>query len=90
MVTVDYYGEVTFVNVGKATVTASVAEGKGKNIDEFTDKGEINEWATDGLKWALSHGIMVGKEGGKLDPKGIAKRSECAAVVTHFMENFEE
>ena len=52
----------------------AAVEGKGKNIDEFADKESISDWAVDGLKWALSNEIMVGK-GENLAPASDSKRS---------------
>ena len=64
-------------------------EGKGKNIEEFADKESISDWAVDGLKWALSNEIMVGKVE-NLDPASDSKRSECAAMITHYLENVQK
>ncbi len=39
------------------------------------------------MAWAAGEGLIGGKGGGILDPKGSAKRSEVAKVVMIFDKN---
>lgn len=50
-------------------------------LDSFTDGGKASGYALDALCWAVEQGIITGKGGGILDPKGHATRAEVAAVV---------
>ena len=63
----------------------------------FPDAGDVQEFAVDAMKWAVSEGIITGKtfEGqpeGKLflDPQGSANRAECATIIQRFMEKYEK
>ncbi len=54
-------------------------------LDSFPDKGSVNDWASQAVQWAVSHGIVSGKPSAdganKIDPQGIATRAECAAMM---------
>ena len=55
----------------------------GKALD-FTDAGQTSAWAKDALLWATENGIVNGKGGGILDPKGSASRAETAQMLMNF------
>ena len=69
---------------------------KAGALDNFYDKEQISNWATEALNWAVSNGIINGKGTYKntskeiLDPKGTATRAECAQVIKNFMEKVEK
>ena len=63
--------------------------GGGPDISSFTDADKVSSWAENSLNWALSRGIMAGK-GNKLDPKGVATRAECAALIYNFISAYVE
>ena len=50
----------------------------------FTDSADISDYAADALAWAYEKGIMTGKTGNRLDPKGYATRAEVAKVISSF------
>mgnify|MGYP000739401668 CR=1 FL=1 len=59
----------------------------------FPDAGDVQEFAVDALKWAVSEGIITGKtiDGElRLDPQGSANRAECATIIQRFMEKYEK
>ena len=59
----------------------------------FPDAGDVQEFAIDAMKWAVSEGIITGKTiDGKLllDPQGSANRAECATIIQRFMEKYEK
>ncbi len=57
----------------------------GDVIDNYADVNDVSDWATLGVKWAISHNVMSGKPGEGntmiLDPLGEATRAECATMV---------
>lgn len=53
-------------------------------LDRFTDGASASKYAEQALCWAVEQGILTGKGGGVLDPKGTAKRCEIAAMVTRY------
>ena len=54
-------------------------------LDGFTDADEAGSYATDALRWAVERGIITGKGGGILDPKGEATRAEVAAMLMRYL-----
>jgi hypothetical protein len=38
------------------------------------------------MQWACGSGLITGKPGGYLDPKGNATRAEIAVVLKRFLE----
>ena len=59
----------------------------------FPDAGDVQEFAVDAMKWAVSEEIIKGKTiDGKLflDPQGSANRAECATIIQRFMEKYEK
>lgn len=56
------------------------------SFDKFTDGAKVSTYANGAMKWCVSKGIISGKNGVELDPKGNATRAEVAAMVTRFMK----
>ncbi len=56
------------------------------NLDAFTDKAEVSEYAENALIWAVDNGIMNGKGNGILDPANYATRAEMAAMIMRYNE----
>lgn len=54
-------------------------------LNGFTDADEAGSYATDALKWAVEQGIITGKTGGVLDPKGEATRAQVAAMLMRYL-----
>lgn len=53
------------------------------DLTAFTDRPDA--WAEDAVKWAVGAGILTGKGGGILDPKGQATRAQVAAMLMRFI-----
>lgn len=51
----------------------------------FTDAGEISDYAKQALSWAVEEGILNGKGNGVLDPKGQATRAQVAQMLLNYM-----
>ena len=63
-----------------------VSAGENTNILSYKDAFDISEWAVPAMQWACGAGIVTGKPGGLLDPKGNATRAEVAAVLKRCLE----
>ncbi len=50
----------------------------------FADSADVSSYAAEALAWACEKGIMNGKTGNRLDPKGYATRAEVAKVMASF------
>lgn len=61
----------------------------GGSLEEFADSDQVSDYAETAMAWAVESGIISGKQGGILDPRGNATRGECAAIILRFMEKYE-
>lgn len=61
-----------------------------KSLDSYTDAQSVSSYAVPALQWANAAGVVTGKSGSKLDPKGYATRAEVAAMLMRFCENVEK
>ncbi len=50
----------------------------------FSDGGQVSGWARSAINWAVEEGILNGKSGNRLDPKGNATRAEAATMLQRF------
>ena len=75
-----------------ATMLYRYAESIGLDTEEkadtakFTDAGDIASWAEDAASWAVSAGLMGGRDDGSLDPKASATRAETAAIFERLVK----
>lgn len=53
----------------------------------FIDAEQIGAHAREAICWAVESGVMSGKGGGVLDPKGLATRAQTAQMLKNFLEN---
>lgn len=53
------------------------------DLAAFTDRPD--PWAAEAVGWAVGEGLLTGKGGGVLDPRGQATRAEAAAVLQRFL-----
>lgn len=54
---------------------------KRADLTDYTDAGEISEYALTAMQWANAEGLIYGRTETTLSPQGITKRSEYAAVL---------
>jgi hypothetical protein len=59
---------------------------RNSDLAAFTDAGDISDWARDAVAWAHYNGLVNGKPGNLLDPRGSATRAEAAALLRRYME----
>lgn len=64
-----------------------VSVGEDTNILSYDDAQSISSYAIPAIQWACGAGVVTGKYGSKLDPKGNATRAEVAAMLMRFCEN---
>lgn len=57
------------------------------SLDGYADAQTVSSYAVPALQWANAAGVVTGKSGSKLDPKGNATRAEVAAMLMRFCEN---
>ena len=52
----------------------------------FSDADEAGGKAREALRWAVENGVINGKNGGILDPRGLATRTQAAQMLKNFLE----
>ena len=52
----------------------------------FNDADKASGYALDALRWAVENGVINGKGGGILDPKGLATRAQTAQMLKNFLK----
>ena len=58
----------------------------GEVLSGYPDAGEIDDWASLAMRWAVQNGIIQGTYG-RLNPGGKALRSEVSAMIERFCRN---
>ena len=53
---------------------------------DYVDLAEVSDWAYEAMCWMSMNGIVNGKPGKILDPKGTATRAEAAAMLQRYCE----
>ena len=56
------------------------------DLTQFGDQEKVSSYAREALAWANGAGLITGKGGGVLDPKGPATRAQVAAIFQRFCE----
>lgn len=54
-------------------------------MSAFSDGGEVAEWASAAMRWAVANGVLNG-DNGALKPSAPASRAEVAAMLMRFCE----
>ena len=53
----------------------------------FPDADQAAGYALDALRWAVENGVINGKSGGILDPKGLATRAQTAQMLMNLLKD---
>lgn len=56
------------------------------DLTAYADGNSVSPWAENAMVWAVDQGILTGKNGGLLDPRGFATRAEVAVIFQRFVE----
>lgn len=57
------------------------------DLSGFVDQAAVSDWATNNVSWAVGHGIITGREGNRIAPKGTATRAEAATMFARLCQN---
>jgi len=59
----------------------------GMAVREFSDYGNISDWALQSVTWAVNAGLISGEGNGLLAPRDYATRAQVASILMHYCEN---
>ncbi len=62
-----------------------VSEENAGDLDGFADADSVSPWAQKELAWAVSVGIITGKDGNRLEPTACATRVEVATMMWRYL-----
>ena len=54
------------------------------NLEGFADTAKISSWAKEGVNWAVSVGLIQGRNGTHIAPKDNATRAESCTILLRF------
>ncbi len=57
------------------------------NLDKYTDKTGVSDYAEKAVIWAVEVGIISGTTETTLDAKGLATRAQVATMIMRFIQN---
>lgn len=60
------------------------------NLSQYTDRGNISDYALEAMQWAVSQGLISGTSSTTLSPKNTVTRAQLAAILMRFCENIEK
>ena len=89
----EEYGTDDFISrQDMATILWRYAEYKGYDVSatadlDYTDAGNIADYALTAMQWACGSGIFEGNGDGTINPTGDTRRCEYAAIMMRFIEN---
>ncbi len=58
-----------------------------ENLNVFSDQSQLENYAREGMSWAVRHEIVYGAGNGKLEPKAQATRAQVAAMLQRYWVN---
>lgn len=53
--------------------------------DNFVDYDQVASWAREAIDWTVRTGLLIGKPGNRLDPKGDTTRAQAATILVRFV-----
>ena len=62
---------------------------KSIELDKYSDKEQISEYAVKSMKWANANGIISGISDETISPKDNVQRCQIAAILRRFCENYK-
>ncbi len=63
-----------------------VSVGERVSLANFNDGDKVSAYAEEAMKWATGSGLMNGKNGGMLDPKGNTTKAETATLLVRMAD----
>lgn len=55
-------------------------------LTAYADSAQVSTWAGDAMRWAVAAGLISGRSGAQLAPKGEATRAEVAVILMNFVQ----
>lgn len=59
-------------------------------LDDFTDSGDVSNYAIEPMQWAVGTGLINGVGGNRLSPKSVATRAQAAAILVRLNDILQQ
>jgi len=59
---------------------------KRADISQYDDAGDVSDWASEAMSWAVAEELVKGRTSTSLAPIGTATRAEAAMLLMRFLE----
>ena len=73
-------------NYAKVVNQATDTQGDPAELDKFSDKGSVSDWAVSSLAWATKRGVISGYDGA-VHPGDTITRAQAAAIAVNYQPN---
>ena len=81
--------DLTVILYRYACLTGIADAAQSENVlSGFADAGAVSDYARAALAWAVENGIVYGRNDHRIDPRGTATRTECAALLWRFASQY--
>lgn len=86
----DPDGAITREQIASMLYRYVGAEAAQGGLTAYPDAGQVSDWAAEGMAWAVAHGVITGKDGGRLAPQDTATRAEVAIMLQRLATALEK
>ena len=69
-----------------ARLTGQAKAPDSAEIQGFSDSDRVSPFAREAMSWAVQEGVLQGKGGGQLDPRGQTTRAQAATLLTQMSD----
>ena len=70
-----------------ATLTGQNDGGRGANLNAFSDRRQVADYASQGVRWAVGKGIITGTTATTLSPEDPATRAQVVVILHRYLAN---
>ena len=61
--------------------------GRGANLNTFSDRRLVADYASQGVRWAVGKGIITGTTATTLSPQDPATRAQVVVILHRYLAN---
>lgn len=70
-----------------ATLTGQTDSSRGANLNTFSDRRQVSDYASQGVRWAVGKGIITGTTATTLSPQDPATRAQVVVILHRYLAN---
>lgn len=78
--------QTTLVLIYRYALQTGFDQSVSSLLDQFADGSSVGSWATDGVLWAIDHGIISVANGGNISPQSEVSRARFAVMLDRLID----